>query len=539
MRKLPKNARTWVATMWALGALTLAAAAVLLPWMPRPEGEAWEFALFVLLGALAGRTKVRLVRHKGGDDTGSMSLGFAFIFATLLRFGPHAAMVVGAVSTFCSCLLPKRQRAHQFGFNMALNAFETFAAGMVFVAANGGSLELNVARSFPAVMAATLTFFVIDTGAVATVIALCTGRDIRPLWKEMFLWTAPSFFAAAGVSTVALMILSDYAGTVLLFLSPVAYLTYQSYSLYTARAEERQRRLEEKQTHIEALQVSEAQLASALQRERQIADALQRSFLLTTPEGTYPDLSVETRYLAASDETLIGGDFYDTFAIDNDKVALVVGDASGKGLAAAVRIAEVKYALRAYAREGAGPAATLARLNAFECDFQRRDNRPLGTFTAVSFAVVDTRTGEVTIASAGTEPALFLSRNGAATVVDASGMPLGVEEAETYPETVIRLAPGDLLLLLTDGITESRDSKYFLGYDGFVGIARESLALPTLADMAQGILSGAQRFAGGTLHDDACLLVARWQPVGAAAVGELAAAPGFPQTRAATAAAAA
>ncbi|MES2461738.1 MAG: GAF domain-containing protein, partial [Armatimonadota bacterium] len=110
------------------------------------------------------------------------------------------------------------------------------------------------------------------------------------------------------------------------------------------------------------LRESEAQ---ARKNER-IAETLQRSLLVTPDIGSLPGLEIGAEYQAAWDEALIGGDFYDVFRVDSRRNALVLGDATGKGLAAASHIAEVKYALRAFLREypGGGPAAALSRLNA-------------------------------------------------------------------------------------------------------------------------------------------------------------------------------
>jgi len=221
---------------------------------PHVRAQPWELWLFMVLGVLAGSKKVRLMRHKGAQDVGSMSLGFAITFAAMLRFGPAAGLAVGTLSTLSSCLYPRRQPLHQILFNVAVTAVETLTAGIIFLLVNGRTLELEPLKSFPAVAASSLSYFLVNTGTVATVIALCTDQNIPRLWKETFLWTAPSYFAGASVSTLAILFFGQHIGTILLFVSPVAYLTYQSYAIYAARAEE-------KQQHIEELQLSQAQLA--------------------------------------------------------------------------------------------------------------------------------------------------------------------------------------------------------------------------------------------------------------------------------------
>ncbi len=100
-------------------------------------------------------------------------------------------------------------------------------------------------------------------------------------------------------------------------------------------------------TDITERKVAQATLQTAYDREHRIAEVLQRSMLRSVPEGAFAGLSIATFYEAALAEAQIGGDFFDVFPIDGGKVVLLVGDVSGKGLAAAASTAEIKYALRA------------------------------------------------------------------------------------------------------------------------------------------------------------------------------------------------
>lgn len=252
MGSLPRKAQTFVVIIYLAG--LAAALCAHLHNRVVPYNQLWELTLFIVLAVLAGGKKVRLMRHKGAEDVGSMSLGFAITYAAMLRFGPSAGLLIGVLGTLSSTLYPKRQPLHQLLFNVAVSAIETWLAGVVFLWVNGGTLELGPLKSFPAVVASSLVYFLINTGTVATVIALCTDQNALRLWKETFFWTAPSYFAGSCVSTLAILFFGSHVGTLLLFVSPVAYLTYQSYVVYAARAEE-------KQQHIEELQLSQAQLA--------------------------------------------------------------------------------------------------------------------------------------------------------------------------------------------------------------------------------------------------------------------------------------
>jgi len=187
---------------------------------------------------------------------------------------------------------------------------------------------------------------------------------------------------------------------------------------------------------------------------------------------------------------------------------------SGKGLAAAARTAEVKYALRAYLREQSDPAKAMMRLNGLLCNTSRFEAPDVdgpggfGAFICVAAAVVDPVTGTAQIATAGAEPPLLVRRDGSIEALHAAGMPLGVDEAAQHESTEITLNRGDSLILVTDGITEARKGSEFFGYEGMERVAQENAAAASPQQMARAIMDAAKDFTGGRLRDDACLLVA-------------------------------
>lgn len=249
-------------------------------------------------------------------------------------------------------------------------------------------------------------------------------------------------------------------------------------------------------------------LGKIYEREHRIAEALQRS-LLIKPSLNLGGLEVETVYQAAWDEALVGGDYYDVFALEEGRVALVVGDVSGKGLEAASRTAEIKFTLRAYLREYPHAATAMERLNAFLCESRALEASPSDYFVCLTLAVINPLTGEIDICSAGAEPALLLRADGEILVLQEGGLPLGVAAKAEYASLTVTQHIGDLLLIVTDGLTEARQGTQYLGEQGVAALARRSLGMDSLAATGQAILEGAQAFAGGHLHDDACLLLAR------------------------------
>lgn len=259
---------------------------------------------------------------------------------------------------------------------------------------------------------------------------------------------------------------------------------------------------------MESRRAHDERLAAHLDRERRIAEAFQRALVPDASERLFPGLTVAAAYAAAWEEARVGGDFYDAFPLEDGRVVLAVGDVSGKGLAAAVCAAEVKTVLRAFLRDEPQPAAALNRLNGFVCAYHHLDGRSEGVYVTLALAVVRPETGEVSFAVAGAEPPLLIRSDGSLEAVTPSLLMLGVRPGTEYAATHLNLGPDDRVLLVTDGITEARCGPDFLEYIGLVALVEAARAERTLQGMARSILSGARRFAGGTLTDDACLLVA-------------------------------
>ena len=252
MRSLPRKAQIYLLIIYCAG--LAAGTRFCMELVSRPKSAFWELAVFVVLGALAGGKKIVLMRHKTQEDAGSMSLGFTITFAAMLHFGVAGGVLIALVSSISTGTYPRRQALYQLAFNTAMGGIEAAAAGLVFLCLNGGTLQMRPFETFAAVAAASLTYFVVNTGGVALIIALCTDQHPLRVWKENFVWMAPSYFAGACISTLALVLFGQHIVPMLLFVSPVAYLIYQSFRTYLGRQEE-------KQQHIEELQENQTHLA--------------------------------------------------------------------------------------------------------------------------------------------------------------------------------------------------------------------------------------------------------------------------------------
>jgi PAS domain S-box-containing protein len=263
---------------------------------------------------------------------------------------------------------------------------------------------------------------------------------------------------------------------------------------------------------------TEAALQEALARERRVAHTLQRPLTLTPEPDAFPGLTLATYYEPASPEADIGGDFFDAFSLPRGRVALVVADASGKGLQAAARAIQVKEVLRAFTRESPqNPAHIAARVNDYVQDARHwnRSDSLTEDFVTLVLVILDPLTGEANVVSAAAEPPLVLRASGKIDIPEtpagATGLPLGVLPGEPYHAVPFRLGHGETILLTTDGLTEARQGRtQFLGLAGLAERAQEALQMaPSLSDAARAIVESARQFGRGRFRDDVCLLMVR------------------------------
>ena len=299
---------------------------------------------------------------------------------------------------------------------------------------------------------------------------------------------------------------------------------------------ELRQRVREQEVLIAEREAARTELVRVSDGHKRVAEVLQRSLLLAPPVGAFPGVEVAHFYEAASDEALVGGDFYDVFALRGNRVALVVGDVTGKGLGAAAYTAEAKFVLRSLLRDGANPAEALHRLNHSVLEAKALDvgestdaggtKESDNVFVALLVAVVSTETGSAVIASAGAEPPLILRKvagvgtpfaENFAEEVETSGLFIGADADAEYTSIERTLGAGDTLLLFSDGIPEARKRPDFFGAEGIINAAlaeygKAGGALPGVDVLARAVLDAAHTWTGGKLHDDVCLVAVRFMP---------------------------
>ncbi len=206
----------------------------------------------------------------------------------------------------------------------------------------------------------------------------------------------------------------------------------------------------------------------------------------------------------------VGGDLYDFFWVDAGRLAFAIGDVSGKGVPAALFMALTRSALRAIAQTGLDPGTTLNRLNALLYDEAVR-----GMFVTLIYGVLDRFTGEATFASAGHMPPLLVRATGEVeAIMPPRSFALCLRREATFETCTVALAPGDTLLLYTDGVTEAMTA------------AREQFEEERLRDVLEAhvrtrpgalvaaVAEAVEAFTGGIpAHDDVTLLALRYNGV--------------------------
>lgn len=192
---------------------------------------------------------------------------------------------------------------------------------------------------------------------------------------------------------------------------------------------------------------------AALRQELDFARELQLSSLpqVFPPFPERDEFQIHASMVPAKE---VGGDFYDFFLIDHNHLGFVIGDASGKGVPAAMFIAITRSLVKAVAPLSASPGECMAFVNTMLA----RDN-PQTLFATCFYAVLDVRNGDVAFCNAGHPPPMIRRADGTVEAIrDVSGVALGVMEDLEYETGRFHLAPGEVVHVYTDGVTEAQDS---------------------------------------------------------------------------------
>ena len=231
-------------------------------------------------------------------------------------------------------------------------------------------------------------------------------------------------------------------------------------------------------------------------REMESAAQIQRTFLPNDiPTG--PHAAKFDIYGLMKPAKTVGGDFYDYFLINDRKLGFAVGDVSGKGVPAALFMSVSRTVLRTIAFEDVEPGLALSKTNAILA----RDNTE-GMFVTIFYAVLDLETGQVLFSSAGHDDALLITDASNCEALNFMGPAIGLFDAVEYPTAMRKLAAGDTMLLLTDGITEAFniDGRVF-GVDRLIKSSRNR-KFASATELVNSITDDVTRFADGNEQSD-------------------------------------
>jgi Stage II sporulation protein E (SpoIIE)/PAS fold/GAF domain len=232
--------------------------------------------------------------------------------------------------------------------------------------------------------------------------------------------------------------------------------------------------------------------------EKETARLLQEA-LLSDP-GPIEGIAFSHAYYSGTKSTRVGGDFFDLFAIDDDHVALLLGDVSGKGIATAMLAARAKHTMIAHLLEGDLPARVLSQTNLVLGRLTDPE-----TFVTTFLGLLDKRSGVLEYCNAGHPDPLLLRTGGAVERLATRSPLLGAFPETQFVPAQATLGAGDVLLLYTDGVTEARGPGGFFGTERIVSLLGRSTHVD-VGDLADEILKAVTDYASAALDDDVAIL---------------------------------
>lgn len=189
----------------------------------------------------------------------------------------------------------------------------------------------------------------------------------------------------------------------------------------------------------------------SIQSDLKVAREIQQT-ILPKKFSVFPDQHTFDICASMDAAKYVGGDFYDFFRIDADRLGFVVADVSGKGVSAAIFMAISRTVIRAIAQTENSAATCMQRANKILCQESVND-----MFVTVFYGILNIHTGLVTYCNAGHNPPVLIKKDAVVSFVPITkDRILGALEDSVYHEKELMLAPGDNLLLYTDGVTEAR-----------------------------------------------------------------------------------
>jgi len=242
-----------------------------------------------------------------------------------------------------------------------------------------------------------------------------------------------------------------------------------------------------------------------LRQQLESAKVIQQSFLpQILPQSAEQRFQLAAQYIPTIS---VGGDFYDAIDLGQDRIGLLIGDVSGKGIPAALYMARLMSDFRFYAQQQSEPDKLLSLLNETLVERSRQ-----GMFVTLQYTIIDVKSGQMTVASAGHLPIIRSSGHGISTelIQVDEGAPLGIATDLSFAARKISLQPGDCLFFYTDGIIESKNQEQNqFSLDRLLSCAGGNWSGPQ--QMLEQIVNELMTFSFGMpQHDDITAMVFQW-----------------------------
>jgi serine phosphatase RsbU (regulator of sigma subunit) len=235
-----------------------------------------------------------------------------------------------------------------------------------------------------------------------------------------------------------------------------------------------------------------------LRSEMELARSIQLD-LLPRHTPRLPWIELAGRMRTSSE---VGGDYYDFLELDEHRLGLALGDATGHGVPAAMLIASVAVAFHAQAAEGLAPAAVLAGMNQSLGRLVADRSRRRGAFAGFFYGLVERESSLLRYTNAGMPAPWLFRRDGRLERLRRGGQLLGVEEGQAYLQGVLRLHPGDLLFLRSDGLEDQQDHAEEAFGEARLASWLQMRTAEDLEGLADELLEELTHFGGGQQSDD-------------------------------------
>ena len=244
---------------------------------------------------------------------------------------------------------------------------------------------------------------------------------------------------------------------------------------------------------------------NALQQELNIAARIQQS-ILPRVFPAFPDRTEFDLFATMTPAKEIGGDFYDFFLIDSERLGFVIGDVSGKGVPAALFMAVCRTLLRATAMQASSAGDCLQYVNKVLAA-ESAD----AMFVTLFYGILNSRTGEVEFAVGGHNPPFLLSENEVRPLRFEGDMIVGISKEALYKSERVQLRPGEGLFLFTDGLTEASNEAQDLFSEERLEATLQSCAAQPLQGLVGTVAEEVRKFVGSAPQaDDLTIMTVRY-----------------------------